>query len=207
MKKYNINIDYFRYINNQEKAYWLGFILADGCIQDRGKKGLSFALYLKESDVEHIQNFKLAIESNNPIKFIKQNKSVGISIYNKNFCNNLIKQGCVPRKTYNIEFPALEESLIRHFIRGYFDGDGCVWKKRKFVCCGIRGMPEFLKSINQLLIDNKINGHIYKYDSLTVGSLDILSKESVLNFYKYIYQDSTIFLSRKYNKFEEVINV
>ncbi len=42
-------------------------------------------------------------------------------------CNDLIGHGATIRKSLTLTFPThLDEKLIKHFLRGYFDGDGCI---------------------------------------------------------------------------------
>ena len=80
------------------------------------------------SDKEHLIEFNKHIKSTYPIK-IEREKYVKLKISNKHIGNSLINKGCIPKKSLILEFPNLSQVpkfLIRHFIRGYFDGDGCI---------------------------------------------------------------------------------
>ena len=62
-----------------------------------------------------------------------------ITIYGDEFISNLINKGVVPRKSLILTYPdrsILPEKFDNAFIRGYFDGDVCVWKRRRlFLRC------------------------------------------------------------------------
>ena len=53
------------------------------------------------------------------------------SIVNKHLWFTLYKLGCVPNKSLILKFPKLSiflnpKDLVKHFVRGYIDGDGCI---------------------------------------------------------------------------------
>ena len=121
MKKYNFNEHYFDNIDCQEKAYWLGFFAADG-YNHRDKGYIEFRLH--KQDIEILNKFKSCIQSNNPIGLYKETYC-NLSLYSKHLCEKLAEYGLGQAKTYTLQLPSLEKSLMRHFIRGYFDGDGC----------------------------------------------------------------------------------
>lgn len=125
-KKYNVNSSYFKDINTEEKAYWLGFLYADGYV--RLRRSGELRLKLKQTDKKHIELFKKCIESTHPIKDsvsivkysdnkISKSKSSYISINNTKIVRDLIKLGCVNAKSFIIKLPKLKHDLIRHFIR------------------------------------------------------------------------------------------
>ena len=113
----------------------------------------------------------------------------------------LLEKGLCQNKSFKITFPSyLEENLIKHFIRGYFDGDGCVSvSKRNDIEIKILGTESFLNELNQY-----INFSCVRYKK---GIYEIRKGgvNNALRFYKYIYQDATIYLKRKYKKYKEVI--
>lgn len=120
--------DYFKYIDSEEKAYWLGFLYADGCITTDKKY---IILELSSEDLEHIKRFKDDIQAHQKIRIYKRNniEYARLCIGCKEMVLDLIKVGCIPHKTFNIVFPEaniIPKNLIRHFIRGVFDGDGCI---------------------------------------------------------------------------------
>lgn len=137
---YNINESYFRDIDDNHKAYWLGFIAADGNIYKH-----RLGIELQQRDEDHLKNFLKDIESERPLYYRERNncKSVSLYINNEIFTDNLIAQGIIPRKTSILKFPDnLDEKYYGDFIRGFFDGDGCYvftnkirWRKDRNKYC------------------------------------------------------------------------
>lgn len=141
--KLKFNEYIFDSIDTEEKAYWLGFIFADGCISSfdsEGKNRHTVELSLKESDKEHLDKFNKFVEHED-INHVKINKAKctnnGVicnrcrwSVRNKHLWEILNSYGCTPKKSLILKFPSLsifkDYSLIKHFIRGYWDGDGCL---------------------------------------------------------------------------------
>lgn len=150
-----INHHIFDSINTEEKAYWLGFIWADGCILNvkEDKPNYAFELGLSVKDIEHLRKFcKFANVPENKIK-VRKNNGLGkdkefylcrIQISSKHLWNVLNNYGCCPNKTNNENFPSIsifsEPKLISHFIRGVFDGDGWVYlDNRNLLMAGLCG--------------------------------------------------------------------
>lgn len=214
--KYSVNQNYFEQIDNEWKAYWLGFLYADGCVQHYTKNKKSkntVSLALKEDDAEHIQKFLDSVQSNSPIKHYKTNYknhyAARASVSNKKLCEDLIIHGCYPNKTFILKFPDLRKDLIRHFIRGYFDGDGCISinLEKKSVRINIVGNENMLKNICNHLLENcnasipvfqqkNTKSNIY---SIQWGNIYVCKK-----IYQYLYKDSNIFLDRKLKKFDTI---
>lgn len=127
-KIYHFDEDYFENIDTEEKSYWLGFFYADGYVRDR-KTHSESRLKLGIKDLEHLEKFKKTLKADNDIQ-IKEKLAI-LALNTRKFTKHLIDKGCHQRKTFTIKFPYfLNEHLIRHFIRGYFDGDGCINHKK-----------------------------------------------------------------------------
>ena len=209
-RKYNVNDVYFNKIDTEEKAYWLGFLLADGCIHERaGQDRLSLVLGIK--DKNHLEKFKKSLSFEGPI--IDYTKKSGlfiglihshVRITSQLLVNDLAKVGCIPRKTLTLEFPIIKDDLINHFIRGYFDGDGSVfiskekhWRNNNiFPVIHFRfiGTKAFLN-----VLDEKINlsGRLVQAKGSKVYELSYKRNKKANLFYNYLYKDATIFLERK----------
>jgi hypothetical protein len=129
--------NYFNEINTQEKAYILGLLYADGCNSTESR---TINIALKEDDLNILIKIKNAIKASQEIKLRKRSlekSNIGyqrkdmykLSITDKQISEDLTKWGCVKAKTFKLKFPYfLQKELIKHFIRGYFDGDGCINK-------------------------------------------------------------------------------
>lgn len=208
-RKHSLIEDYFHNIDTPDKAYWLGFLYADGNVQKRqvkGKdKGGQLELTLMEQDKYHIQNFLYCIGSDVEIKHrdVKLNgKTFGAEracISSIEMVNDLISHGCVPAKSLIIKRPNISENLFSHFIRGYFDGDGCVafypeYKSYRYTIQGTRDLLNYIVESAELT----------HYDIRTTKSkcfeLLIYSKGECEKFHNYIYANRHYFLERKYNK-------
>lgn len=218
-KKYTFNENFFEHIDTEEKAYWLGFFYADGCVRIR-KESSESKLKLSIKDIDHLEKFKKSINGNNKILII-DSKTAYISLNTRVFTNHLINKGCYERKTFTIKFPYfLEEILIRHFIRGYFDGDGSIstsqrkykgviQNKRSPILNFVSGSDEILNSIAYIISEKcKTKPRkIYKYKNNNFGYIIWWTKNDIQSIYNYFYKDSSIYLERKKIEFEKIINL
>ena len=196
-----VNEDFFKSIDTEEKAYWLGFLYADGY---NNEKTGSIELTLQESDLSHIELFKKTIGSEHVIsKKIVDGKYIcyRISICSKTLSNHLSSHGCIQAKSLILEFPEkVPEKLTHHFIRGYFDGDGSVSvnldTKRHYF--HILGTENFLEEVRGHLglSDTKLDRKGNCYDLRYGGRLNLLKIK------QYMYRDATIYLERKKKKFD-----
>lgn len=222
-RKYTYDIDYFYKIDTPDKAYWLGFLYADGAITKFYKKdgtirSMTLEISLKYEDKIHLEKFRECIKSDVPIfeRIIKLNgkeyKSARIQINNTRFCRNLCNVGCIPQKTYKLEFPSnniVPHPLMRDFIRGFFDGDGCICT---YECAGsscivstITGRPEMLHSIVDYLISQSVirtmPAFIKKSKQNFACDVRFSGKDNNKDLLDYLYKDSNLYLDRKYNKY------
>lgn len=217
--KYTVNQNYFEKIDNEWKAYWLGFLYADGCIvkqTEKGKKKNSLSVCLSVKDEEHIEKFSKSIQSNAPIKVKKTNYKncycAKIIINNKKICEDLINLGCVPRKSLILTFPdtkKVPKELIRHFIRGYFDGDGCIHinKEKKNIRINFIGTLSFLTEL-QLILEEECDFRRVKIQKKGKAySLQYGYMRGIENFYNYLYKNSNIVLNRKFEEFNSIFSL
>lgn len=200
-RKYEVNEKYFENIDNQNKAYILGFIYADGCIS---KTKYELIIKLHNKDNGTLEKIKTELVSNHPIKLLTnyKNHQCRLGISSKKLCSDLIKIGLTPSKTFTIIFPKLEGDLIRHFIRGYFDGDGCLsngGRNKNLNYFNIfTASEEFKIRIVEILSENNIKTNTYERNN--GYSINITSKENSKLFYDYLYGDAVLFMERKKNK-------
>lgn len=210
MRKYNFNEHYFDNIDCQEKAYWLGFFAADG-YNHRNKGCIEFRLH--KQDRETLEKFKSCLESDNPIGLYKETYC-NLCLYSKHLCEKLAEYGLDQAKTYTLQLPVLEEPLMKHFIRGYFDGDGCfsVIKRNdrknpnsKTYQFNITGMEVPLLVIQQHLVDNVgiVKNSLKSRKSTIAVTLHYSGRNICKKILDYLYDNATIYLQRKYNKYKE----
>lgn len=195
---------YFSNIDSKEKAYWLGFLYADGCVHSNSNE---ISITLKDRD--HLEKFRKAIKSNNKIgesidkRFSSMPKIYHFSIKDKQLKSDLIKWGCVPNKSLSLtKIPNIPRDFVSHFIRGYFDGDGSLhWLNgTKNFRVSFVGTAPFLKDIQKelglSLSLGQQEGNKSKY-------FQVAGRKQVPMILDYIYKDSdeNIRLTRKYKNY------
>ena len=136
IKKYSCDEHFFDVIDTEEKAYWLGFLAADGCVLRYPKPGTTaVTLNLAETDADHVAKFALAVKATYPVHIRKHGSSqrqAALVLRSEIMVESLIRHGLVPRKTYSLKYPTtIPRNLQRHFIRGVIDGDGNLGIDRK----------------------------------------------------------------------------
>lgn len=210
--KFNENV--FDIIDSEEKAYWLGFIYADGSIDSsplikEKKSRYQFELSLSEIDHEHLDKFnsfmqhsKNNVITGNVVLNGKTFKRCRWIINNKHLWHTLNKLGCTPNKSLTLRFPNLSEDLKRHFIRGYFDGDGSLGIYDDKLQCSCLGTLNMLDNILSDLNINLKYHHDKRHSEFTYSFQ--LTSEKGMNFLNYLYKDCTIYLQRKYNKYLDI---
>lgn len=219
--KYSFNIHYFDVIDSEEKAYWLGFIYADGYIVNAipGKTHDAFGIALSSKDKIHLEKFKYAINSTHPINDYVSAYGTGISrivFINQCYIDNLISKGVFRNKSLILKYPSYDIVPKKYsipFIRGYFDGDGSIKRtgKRRTEAkdpydVSFIGTKEFLIAIqDELGMYSKLRQaskhNTNSYEIVFGGFRKALSVLNVL------YNDATIYLDRKYERYLDMLNV
>lgn len=202
-RKNNLNHDYFKKIDSEDKAYWLGFIMADGCVYVGSNHTLRLQINLASSDLDHLNKFQEAIESSYKIQIKKVNQKNEVAILKINsteLCKDLQNLGVVFRKSLICEMPNIPNELMKHFIRGYFDGDGCITTpKNKNTKVTIVGGEKMMKSIKDFLKKENIFISLHNpYKGKKTFTLETQSKKNVTEFLRFLYDDASIYLDRKY---------
>lgn len=202
---YPRNEYYFNKIDNEEKAYWLGFLYADGCVHSN-----TYEVSINITDKEHIQKFQQAIGAINHNITITQDKRFAtaktlyqFSIKDKQLHTDLIKWGCVPQKTLLIsKIPNIPRDYVSHFLRGYFDGDGSLHYLQgtnNYRISFTSGSESFLNDVQKELQTNVSVGRAGE----NTCQLQISGRKQIEKILNYLYQDSTeaTRLDRKYNTY------
>lgn len=224
VKYLTYNQNFFDEIDSHEKAYWFGFLYADGYVTSGNRWGLELSIL----DINHMQNLLNAIDANMKIKIRERNsvKSCLFQIKNTHMVNTLIDKGVIRNKTENLKFPSeliLSKEYYSDFIRGFFDGDGSVCfyynkQKRKdghiakYPRCSISIVcksENFIKTMMDVLENAGIPVHYYinKRDNLPL--IHISNPKYLRKFFEYIYYGSceTNRLNRKYERMFEIVSL
>lgn len=238
-RKHFINENYFEIVESEKQAYILGFIYADGCVQELPNTS-ALTMTQLEKDADILEKIKTELRSDYPllkrIRCVNGKTIFNFYAYSKKLCEDLVKLGATPRKSLTLEFPEfLDENLIPHFIRGYFDGDGCIWSgKRKKVFVkdknrpnGIReriihnakftftGNDSFILPLQKKLCEklglNMTKPNYSKANdtrnntSKTICTIEYSGRGNIKKLYDYMYSGATIYGERKFKKFNEII--
>lgn len=203
--KYSFNEHYFDKIDSQDKAYWLGWLFSDGYNQETRH---TIKLQLQEKDGAILKSFKKSIGYNGPVRFTKGRQWL-ILLSSKHFSKTLAGLGCVQAKSLILKFPVINPQLIRHFIRGYFEGDGCISgrKEKSNYQLTIISTKDFCDVLNfelgKLIGIKKLENH--PNNSITkryrIGGAKQISK-----IYHYLYNKANICLKRKRDKMKGLIS-
>jgi len=208
----NFDRSYFKDIDSEEKAYWLGFFYADGYVYKNGKQ---ISICLSERDSEHLKKFADIFQAHlKPYSYVDKRTdnrytTVRCVVSSKQICNDLYDKGIKNAKSLVgggkiIDF--VPEKLHHHFIRGFADGDGCISKSHvgeySFTLIGTR---PFLVSIRRVMTSGlnisktKIQPRVKVYVLAWGGNFQL---EVIRD---WLYQDASIFLERKRDKFFSIV--
>jgi DNA-binding transcriptional regulator WhiA len=208
-RKYKFNEHYFKEIDTPNKAYFLGLLYADGSI---GERKNSCALKLKEEDKYIIETFKEEVEIQKPLYYRKSEPIKGtdyigkpqykLELNSKILIEDLKNLGVVPNKSLVLKFPR-KMRYMDDFLRGYFDGDGCIYNSQNRIMLNIVGSEDFCKGFSQYLeLEFNIKSKPKKENRGKSWYLYIMKIKDVLKFCSIIYySEACIKLERKYKKY------
>ena len=220
--KYSVDDSVFEAVDTEEKAYWLGFIVADGNIT---KDVVS--INLKASDEHHLRKFLVFCKSNSPIltktpvldgKVFDQRR---INICNRKIVSDLKNLGVIENKTfqYQCEIGFIPDTLKSHFWRGVFGGDGCISTTKNSKKNGsenrsshwminlinnervIREFADFVRDntkITAKVRQSKNNEKTFTFSAAGVENIQFLLR--------ILYDDASVYLERKHELYEECLN-
>lgn len=208
-QKYQYNVNVFSEIDTEEKAYWLGFLYADGNVRIVGSKALD--LTLAKKDESHLQcfanfmgnNLRITTRENLLHGYERVHISCRLIVHNSQIVDDLIKWGCVPEKTFVLSPPDINKQFIKHFIRGYFDGDGSVsLANKKYNSRFLGANKEFVTFIRDELHENAFTKKanvktLSRNNRNDLFEFGFYSYEDNKKLYEYLYSDNCICLNRK----------
>lgn len=203
-------------------AYVFGYIVADGSLEDASYlRGKCVRISSKDFDIlERIRNTlrsKHTIREVGPCecweadgtkKYISSPKYL-LRIGCKEIYNDLIALGLCPRKSLNVSLPRITKQYLSHFIRGYFDGDGCVFVENdvRLRVIFTSGSYGFLKDLS-IALKKEVGVNLRNINKSTRSyQLNYSTRES-LRILNYLYRevDDKLFLERKYNIYLDFLN-
>jgi len=223
MKDTTINLNYFENIDIRNKAYFLGFIAADGAIvSNKGSNVKTLTLTLHRKDIDILDTFKQEINSSKNIYSItnRGQDHVRFTTAQRLFVENLMEQGINYRKSLSMPdlLSKVPDQFKPAFIIGYFDGDGCFTDvfcqtprlyrckdgsitkhlhNHWVSCISIKGTKEFLEPIAEYL---NTTYSLKCIKGQTIHTLKFTSNDAIIKFYN-LYNDCDFYLERKKSKF------
>ncbi|MCM3797717.1 LAGLIDADG family homing endonuclease [Caldifermentibacillus hisashii] len=221
--QYSADFNYFSIINTEEKAYFLGFLFADGNISRNTMK-----IALSSTDKEILYKLKECMNAEHPVHLIKVkedhfvgNREVALfEVTSAKLVKDLERFGCVPQKTFIVKYPTtLPLHLQKHFIRGYMDGDGSFsyyvlkngkekgQEKYSISICGTKEMLEGIRHYLQDSLNMSIKSKLTQRHPSRGNNnwnLNITGRIQVLKVLDWLYEDATIYLKRKYEKYKNI---
>lgn len=218
-KKYDINENYFEEIDNNNKAYILGLLYADGTIfKTTAKINLIYSdnqiLYDIANEIYNdkkyqIKNVEGRLKKWKNGKYYYSKKQTVLLLTRKKIVTDLIKHGCYANKTFKIRYPII--NFHKDFIRGYFDGDGCFYVSNKYKNnnrINITANNLFILDLFDIIKKEiNIEGIITETKIKNINRLNIYGNKKVKKFLDWMYNDSNLKLNRKYEKYcDEYIN-
>lgn len=210
-RKYYMNEDFFEVIDTEEKAYFLGFIAADGWV-DPLMQRVRLQIHSKDSDVLH----KLASATNctAPVIYFQHHghPHCKLSLNSKKLKQDVINKGIGTRKSLTMNSEVLRhipDALVCHFMRGYFDGDGHISLGLKYssgvkYTLSVIGTKKFLEDTFGTYCIN--NADIKKYKTCDMWHWTNSSMINIVSSLKFLYEGATVFMNRKYDYISEYLH-
>jgi hypothetical protein len=216
--RYTVNEDFFDQ-DSEECFYVAGFAAADGNV-NYWNYSQALSIGLSSTDKDHLLKIKDIMGFTGNIydySYVNTDcKKMCHSSWMKIHCSKKIvadigtKFNVLPRKTFTYEFPVgiINHDMVRHFIRGYFDGDGCfsIDKRNSAVCFELLGTQFFLETVRDILdreCDLQSENTVQKIKN--IFRLRFGGRHQVSKIVTYLYGDSTIYLQRKFDKISHLI--
>lgn len=134
MRRCNVSNELCFSMRTPETAYWAGFLMADGCVEQEPDGGWRVSLELSSIDEAHLSSFAQFVGCNNPIGH-RPDGRYGMSrirFRSSRMANDLEWWGVIPRKTHLGNIPEhIDDGLLPHYFRGLFDGDGNIYSRKR----------------------------------------------------------------------------
>jgi len=183
---------------NPDMAYVFGFWFADGWMSQPDK---DLCITFTSADLEHLQTIQSLMESEHKI-YSRIGKCYDLTIGSKQLWHDLYRLGGTPAKSLVAEMPTVPKEYLRHFVRGYVDGDGTVrWEtsQRRRPVLSIVGGTKFLSQMAMLLDEETgvgISRVKVRFSRPKAPEL-IYTGIKAKTLAKWLYSNATLALERK----------
>jgi hypothetical protein len=206
-RRYCLNQSFFEDINTEEKAYWLGFLSADGNVTNKSENCKQISIILKRDDFKHLEKFSKSLESNYPVHIYKN--TCNIVITSNNLGNSLIALGVTPKKSFTLKFcDKVPEHLLRHYFRGLVDGDGCIHKRKDgFYDVSLVGTKSICESFKKWIESCGVTFRAEVKSIRRFYGIRFNGRKLPKSVLSLLYKNSSIYLDRKYSLCQEIIAI
>jgi hypothetical protein len=200
---------FFDRIDSEKKAYWLGFLAADGCVT-----ATSVSCTLAARDAAHLRQLRKTLGSTHKFVTIDNHgyPAARVAISSRRLAAALVARGLVPGKRNRTRRPRMPAWLLHHYVRGFFDGDGGFNVRRignhQKLRWHLVGHPPILRLIQNALVSGAAVRRLKLYPagkSKVSGMLMYNGNRQVRRICEYMYADATIFLTRKRKLAESIL--
>lgn len=223
-----LNHNYFSIIDTPNKAYWLGFLTADGSIiWNKNTVAISFSLSSEDKYI--LDLFLKDVESNLSVRTYKRTdgfmkkghnyrEESKIALHSKIMAHDLEKLNVIPNKSLLLsEIPKINENLLKHYIRGFFDGNGSIThnlskdkktQRPEVIFYSTESFCNSLKSVLNTQL-NLIEPKTTNQKETKISLITYSGYNKVISLYEYLYSnmdDDCHYLKRKKEKFEKYIS-
>jgi hypothetical protein len=200
----------FHKIESEEDAYWFGYIMADGYNHKNGKV-VQFTQAEQDKDMvykllDYIGRGSITISTFD--NKLRQTLYM-LSISSKTLSENLTNLGCLNCKSLTMKMPDIPKELYWHFIRGYFDGDGCIYCKLRpsdnslVIECPIVCSNDFAEEFSKTLKEHNIQHYCQKLGKNKLcTTVKITGSLNNSKFLGLLYNNCSIYSPRKMDKFK-----
>lgn len=221
-RTYSCDHHFFDEIDSEAKAYWLGFLLADGCVYHTQGGSDVVSINLQSRDEDHLGKLLESLASNHVIRHSsfdnplvrngeQRRHYARIDIASRELASALASHGIVSRKTQGHITPEIREDLKRHFYRGYVDGDGGFgvyqnsgYPSVAFYCVGVRSFLDdfaaWLSNVSDIPLRlSKAVSH-----TTVIQRLHYTGTHQVAAISRVLYADATVYLDRKMSIVQDI---
>jgi hypothetical protein len=221
----NINHEYFDKIDTELKAYFLGFIIADGSISDKPRSKGRFSIMITKDDGYILEKLKEELKIKTKIREINhttdaknRKPEVVLRWTSQHMLKTFNDYGILPSKTYDttfsFNFNNIPNKLLGHFIRGFIDGDGSFESKGGVFTPSILGtsitwitqVGDLVSKYTNLVYKvREVKGKTVNYYALRWSSENKNKVSKIKKLNEFLYNEATIYLTRKRDKIESYL--
>lgn len=198
LRKQRVKHNPFENLEDPETQYWLGWLASDGCVSETGYIQLCSCL-----DTHILKNYIKFLGVDVPLferlqynkKYDKYHHKGTVEFINHEVVKFLTNIGITPRKSLTLQ---LQIPLTWDILRGYYDGNGCL-AKRKYTSIPMfyTASSKFKDQIVEFLKTEGFEPRVYKRPTEYIHQITLCGFENITNIVSKMYSDNCIHLERK----------